>query len=151
MTTMMTDKEKELTERSAMLIEHIKSYITSNPNWIYYFLNPLVKSSENRAIEECIETFPLNWEEYIDLEINSVGEIDVFVDINIIDESDDGTTLKRWIHLPTFDETVSRNLKLWGGRINELRANDLKEEIADLKKLLDEKEAELKKYENGYK
>lgn len=139
---------EELLERNKNLIKDIENSILSNPNWVYYFLHISDVGGSNKDIEELVIAHPTDWENYINLDVEEISHFSVDVDIHIIDESEDGIYLRRSIYLGSFDEIVSRNKKQWSYNINETRANKLKEEIADLKKLLAEKEAELKKYES---
>lgn len=138
----MTLKEKDLEEKMIALIEEIEDYISSNSDWVYYFLNPL--AGGNKELFDCMEEHPDNWEDYISFHIVSIINFNVSIIINILDETELGTELNRHIYLPTFAETVERNKKLYDGKLNEIRIENIESDIDRLKNLLQEKEEELK-------
>ena len=138
----MTLKEKELDEKMIALFSEIEDYISFNPDWAYYFLNPL--AGGNKELFDFIEEHPDDWEDYISFKIVSVTTCNVAIVINILDETELGTDLNRHIYLPTFAETVERNKKLYEGKFNELRIKNIEEDIDRLKNLLQEKEYKLK-------
>ena len=138
----MTLKEKELDEKMIALFSEIEDYISSNPDWVYYFLNPL--AGGNKELFDCMEEHPDNWDEYISFRIVSIATCDVAIVINILDETELGADLNRHIYLPVFSKTVERNKKLYDGKFNEIRIENIESDIVRLKNLLHEKEEELK-------
>ena len=68
--------------------------------------------------------------------------------IHIDDYTDCGLVFPRYINLLNFEETVKRNKILYNGKMDEIRKDGIKEDIARLKELLQKKEEELKKLEN---
>ena len=51
----------------------------------------------------------------------------------------------RAIFLCNFEDTINRNMKIYNGKLNELRIENIKEDIERYKKCLADKEAELNK------
>ena len=143
----MTQKEKDLVTRSTELVSDITTYIASNPNWIYYFLNPL--AGGNEELFDCIEEHPDDWEDYIDFEISNVCGSSMQIKIHIDDYTDCGLVFPRYINILNFEETVKMNKMLYDGKMDEIRKEGIKEDIARLKETLQKKEEELKKLENG--
>ena len=142
----MTQKEKDLVTRISGLVSDITSYIASNPDWIYYFLNPL--AGGNEELFDCVREHPDDWEDYIDFEIANVLSSVIQIKIHIDDYTDYGLVFPRYINLLNFEETVEKNKMLYDGKMDEIRKDGIKEDIARLKELLQKKEEELKKLEN---
>ena len=140
---MINKKVKDLMNRSQNLIKDIREYILSNKNWVFYFLNPLVKTGKNDIIKQTMEEYPEDWEDMIDLFVHNFNGSSAEVSINIDNGTETPDTLKRFIYLATFDDNVDRNVKLYGGKINELRIANLREQISNYKKYIAEAEAEL--------
>lgn len=140
----MNKIEKSIIERSSKLIEDISRYILSNENWIYYFLNPLVQSESNKPIEDIINRFPLNWLDYIDIQIIEFNASAVKVIIEIDDDYETPIRLTRFINIGHFSEMIERNKKLINDNINDIKITKLKEDIEFYKNILCEKQAELK-------
>lgn len=141
----MNKIEENIINRSSELMADIRRYILSNENWIYYFLNPLSSSDANKPIEDIIKEFPFDWEDYINVQINDFNgsSCKVIIEIDTGDEMPIGLT--RSIYIPNFSYTIETNKKLMDGKINEIKINNLKEEIESYKNILTEKEAELEK------
>ena len=142
---MINKKVKDLMNRSQNLIKDIREYILSNKNWVFYFLNPLVKTGKNDLLKQTMEDYPEDWEDMIDLFVHNFNGSSAEVSINIDNGTETPDSLKRFIYLPTFDENVERNVKLCAGKINELRIANLREQISNYKKYLAEAEDELNK------
>ena len=138
----MTEIEDNLTTRISDLIHDAQTYIESNSDWIYYFLNPI--AGGNEELFKCMKTYPDEWEDYISFNIIYISGSFITIEINIDDGSEQGIAFKRYIYLPTFSETVDRNKKIYEGKLNEIKINNIKEDIEYLKKRLKEKEDELK-------
>jgi len=139
----MNKFEEEFLDRGTSLIRDIKNYISSNKDWVYYFLNPLCDTDANKALRNIIEEYPVDWEDYVDFEILYFNGSTVKICIIIDDGSECPITLNRFIYLPNFSDTVERNKKVNEGKINELRIANLKEEIEYCKTRLELKEKEL--------
>lgn len=142
----MTQKEKDLVTRSTELASDITTYIASNPNWIYYFLNPL--AGGNEEIFDCIKEHPDDWEDYIDFDLANICGSSMQIKIHIDDYTDCGLVFPRYINLLNFEETVKMNKMLYDGKMDEIRKDGIKEDIARLKEALQKKEEELKKLES---
>ena len=138
----MTTKEKELEEKIVALIDEIEEYISSNSDWVYYFLNPI--AGGNEELFDCMKEHSDDWDEYISFRIVSIATCDVAIVINILDETELETDLNRHIYLPVFAKTVERNKKLYDGKFNEIRIKQVESDIIRLKNLLQEKENKLK-------
>ena len=82
----MNKTEESIVNISLKLMEDIRNYILSNEDWIYYFLNPLVKQESNKSIEDIINRFPSNWLDYIDIQIIDFNASTVKVIIEIDDD-----------------------------------------------------------------
>ena len=139
----MTIKEEELITRSNELVSDITNYITSIPNWIYYFLNPI--AGGNEELFDCIKEHPDDWEDYIDFYIPNINGSIVQIKIHINDYTDYGITFARYINLLNFEETVKKNKMLYDGKLDEIRRQNIEEDIIRLKDALNKKEEELRK------
>lgn len=137
--------EENLTKKIGDLINEVEEYIASNPDWVYYFLNPL--GSGNEEICKCMTEHPDDWEDYILFSVINMSSASLTIDINIDDGSELGICLKRYIYLPIFSETVNRNKKLYEGNLISSRLSNLKEDIDRLKEILKEKEDKVKELE----
>ena len=144
----MNTTEKNLVSNATNIISDIKKYISSNDNWIFYFINPLLDSGNNKPLYDIIETYHDEWSDYIDFNVTSIGETFVGIDINVDDGSEDGIILHRYIYLNAFEDTVNRNMKIYGGGLNELRIKKVKEEIAHYESCLASKKEELERLLN---
>lgn len=140
----MNKTEESIVERSLKLTEDIRTYILSNEDWIYYFLNPLVESESNKYIEDIINRFPSNWIDYIDIQIIDFNASTVKVIIEIDDDYETPIRLTRFINIEHFSDIIERNKKLIAGKINGIKITKLKEDIEFYKNILGEKQAELK-------
>ena len=143
----MTQEEKDLVSRINELERDIETYIESSPDWIYYFLNP--SAGCNEEIFDCIKEHPDDWKDYIDFEISNISCSCIYIKIHIDDYTDCGITLGRYIYLINFKEIVERNKMLYDGKLDEIRRENIKADIINLKDALSKKEEELKKLENG--
>ena len=141
----MNNIEESILKRSSELMEDIRTYILSNENWVYYFLNPLSSSDANKPIEDIIKEFPFDWEDYIDVQINDFNGSSVKIIIRIDTGDEMPLSLNRFIYIPNFSDTIERNKKLMDGKINDIKIASLKEEIESYKNILSEKETELEK------
>ena len=139
----MNKIEKSIIERSSKLMEDISRYILSNENWIYYFLNPLVQSESNKPIEDIINRFPLNWLDYIDIQIIEFNASTVKVIIEIDDDYETPIRLTRFIDIEHFSEIIERNKKLINNKINDIKITKSKEDIEFYKSILGKKQTEL--------
>ena len=139
----MNKIEKSIIERSSKLMEDISRYILSNENWIYYFLNPLVQSESNKPIEDIINRFPLNWLDYIDIQIIEFNASTVKVIKEIDDDYETPIRLSRFIDIEHFSEIIERNKKLINNKINDIKITKLKEDIEFYKSILGKKQTEL--------
>ena len=143
----MNDKERNIATRINGLLGDIKNYIDSNPDWIYYFLNPL--AGGNDELFECMGEHPDDWEDYIDFEVSNISGSSIRIEIRIDNYTDCGIVLPRYINILNFEETVKKNKMLYDGKLDEIRRNNIKEDIIRLKDILNKKEEELKKLEKG--
>lgn len=139
----MNKTEESIVKRSIDLMNDIYRYIVSNENWIYYFLNPLVESESNKPIEDIINRFPLNWIDYIDIQVINFNASTVKVIIEIDDDYETPIRLTRFINIEHFSDIIERNKKLINNKINGIKITKLKEDIEFYKNILGEKEAEL--------
>lgn len=139
----MNNTEENLITKIANITNEIKNYISSNKNWIFYFVNPLVTGDANKPIYDIIHDYPTEWEDYIDFDVVNVSGSSIQINVNIDDGSELGISLKRYIFLANFEESINRNMKVYAGKINEIRIENIKEEIEHYKKMLSEKEKEL--------
>lgn len=141
----MNYTERDLVARSNVLVSDITNYITSIPNWIYYFLNPL--AGGNDELFDCIKEHPDDWEDYINFEISDINGSLIHIKIHIDDYTDYGIVLPRSINILNFEETVKRNKIIYDGKLDEIRRKNIEEDITRLKEALQKKEEELKKLE----
>ena len=143
----MNNTELALANNVSEIINSVEEYISSNEDWVFYFLNPLIESGTNKALEDCIKEHPNDWSDYVTFTVINLSNSFAQISINIDDNSDDGIELKRYIHILTFENTVSHNKKLLDGKFKELKIENIKENIIQLKQLLSEKEKELSELE----
>ena len=141
----MIQMEENLTKKIGDLINEVEAYIASNPDWVYYFLNPLCGGNEE--LFECMREHPDDWEDYISFSIINMTSTSLSIDINIDDGSELGVSLKRYIYLLNFSETVNRNKKAYEGNLISSQLSNLKEDIDRLKEILKEKEDKVKELE----
>lgn len=141
----MTKEEKDLVARSNELLIAIESYICSNSNWIYYFLNPL--AGGNDELFECMREHPNDWEDYINFEIANISRSLIQIKIHIDDYTDYGLVFSRYFNLLNFDETVKKNKMIYDGKMDDVRRKIIEDDIVSLKDALKKKEEELKKLE----
>lgn len=139
----MTEIESNFLERATDLLREVKDYIVSNKDWVFYFLNPLVESDTNSPLKNIVEEYPDEWDAYVDFEITDFNGSSVKICINIDEGYEEPTRLNRFIYLPNFAESVERNKKLYGGKLNEIKIANLKEEIESCEIRLALKKAEL--------
>ena len=139
----MNKTEESIVKRSLKLMEDIRNYILSNEDWIYYFLNPLVKQESNKSIEDIINRFPSNWIDYIDIQIIDFNASTVKVIIEIDDDYETPIRLTRFINIEHFSDIIERNKKLINDKINDIKITKLKEDIEFYKNILGKKEEEL--------
>ena len=131
-------------EKIGNLVSEIDEYIKSNKDWVFYFLNPLAGTDgANKPLFDCMKEHPEDWEEYIDFDIININTTNIQISINIDDNSDSRIELKRYIYLPYFEESVSKNKKIYDGHYDEIRMKNLEDDINELKSILEKKEAEL--------
>jgi hypothetical protein len=143
----MNNTELALVNNVSEIINSVEEYISSNEDWVFYFLNPIIESGTNKPLEDCVKEHPNDWNDYVTFTVINLSNSFVQISINIDDNSDDGIELKRYIHILTFEDTVSRNKKLFDGKFKELKMENIKESIMRIKQLLSEKEKELSELE----
>lgn len=137
--------EENLTKKIADLFNEVEEYIASNPDWVYYFLNPLCGGNEE--LFECMKENPGDWGDYISFAVTNMNSGSVSIAINIDDGSELGICLIRYIYLQNFSETVNRNKKAYEGKLISSQLSSLKEDIDRLKEILKEKEDKVKELE----
>ena len=119
------------------------SGLSSFINGVKAEFNKIMWPSRDDIIKQTMEEYPEDWEDMIDLFVHNFNGSSAEVSINIDNGTETPDTLKRFIYLATFDDNVDRNVKLYGGKINELRIANLREQISNYKKYIAEAEAEL--------
>lgn len=141
----MTNKESNLISKCKEINNEIEEYIASNNDWVYYFLNPLAGSNEE--LFNVVKENPDDWGDYVTFAITNVTSTGIVnICINIDDDSELGVNIRRCIILSSFSDTVAKNKKLYEGKLNDIRKNNLEEEIEYYEKLLAKKKEELKQY-----
>lgn len=141
----MTNKELNLINKCTEINKEIEEYIASNNDWVYYFLNPF--AGGNEELFSVVKENPDNWDEYVDFTIINVTSTGIaHISINIDDNSELGISMRRYITLSNFNDTVAKNKKLYEGKLNDIRKNNLEEEIKYYEELLAKKKEELKQY-----
>ena len=143
----METKTNELIERSNELMKDIADYIKSK-EWPYYFLAPHLANGSNKPIYNIMRDFPDSWSEYLEIVVISFNGTSIKVSIPIDEGDGNVINLDRYIFLSTFEKTIEMNKSLIGGAFNEVRINNLKEDIENLKKVICEKEKELNELVN---
>lgn len=141
----MTQMEENLTKKIGDLFNEVEEYIASNPDWVYYFLDPLCGGNEE--LFECMKENPGDWGDYISFAVTNMNSGSVSIAINIDDGSELGICLIRYVYLPNFSETVNRNKKAYEGKLISSQLSNLKEDINRLKEILKEKEDKVKELE----
>ena len=102
-----------------------------------------MQSESNKPIEDIINRFPLNWLDYIDIQIIEFNASTVKVIIEIDDDYETPIRLTRFIDIEHFSEIIERNKKLINNKINDIKITKLKEDIEFYKSILGKKQTEL--------
>ena len=144
-------KAQELVEKSLNLLKEIEEYITSVPNWIYYWLPPTLDAeSKNRSLKEFVVEMGDEWEAWVSLKVVSFNGVSVKVEIYLDDN--DNTRYERYLVLQQFERNVIFNKKAMDGELNEMRIQELNTDIAFHKEQIKLAEEELEKLtKNGDK
>lgn len=126
----MTKMEKELSDKISVIFGEVESYIKSNPDWVYYFIDPI--DGIDNEINDCVMEHPDDWNEYIDFSIVNVTASHVVLSIT----TDEDVPIRRTVHLLTFNERAERNKMLYEKRSDETEISNLENNIERLAELL---------------
>lgn len=126
----MTKTEKELSDKISVIFGEVESYIKSNPDWVYYFIDPI--DGVDNEINDCVREHPDDWNEYIDFSIVNVTASHAVLSIT----TDEDVPIRKTVHLLTFSERTEQNKMLYEKRSDETEILNLENNIERLAELL---------------
>lgn len=120
-------------------------YISSNENWMFYFMPPfLVKRGYPfGALYDVMEDYPEKWKDKISFEVRNVASDCVGINIYIDNGTETPTTLRGNILLTNFERDVKNNFESQKIDARERRKKVLLETKENLEYRLKEIEKEL--------
>ena len=127
------------------VIKLVDSYISSNENWMFYFMSPFLAKLGNPfgALFDTMEDYPEDWKDRISFEVRNVARSSVAINIYIVNGTETPTTLHGNILLVNFERDVKNNFEAQKTGIREIRKKDLLETKKNLEYKLKEIEKEL--------
>ena len=137
----MNNIEKQLIKHISNVFTDVKEYITSNENWIYYFI-------DNKDVFQFLTKNPSNWKDEVNMKIEHIEHNLVKVAIRFEDENGEEIILKGNIILSNFEIRVKCNyIKMQEDILSykikekedeleyfEKRCKEVRKDIEDLKK-----------------
>lgn len=113
----------------------IYDYIVNTEHWLFYWIT-------NSEVQDMIEAYPEDYEDYISLHINSIGP-SITCRISFRDHPDGISDITRYAVLLTFRDSVKARWLEWNGKVKELQISEKEEELAYYKKRVSETEREI--------
>ena len=123
----------------------VDEYISSNENWMFYFMSPFLAKLSNPfgALFDVMEDYPEDWKNRVSFEVRNVTSCSVGVNIYIDNGTETPTTLHGNIFLENFERDTKRYFEALKIGERELRKNNLLETKKNLEHRLKEIEKEL--------
>ena len=131
-------KAEEIIENISLIENAIRDYVINTEHWIFYWIT-------NTEVQDFIKEYPDDYEDRIDLCVNTVNGSSISFSITFKDHPYAYGVVKitRFGILPTFRETVKAKWMEWNGKIKEMKIEEKKEELAYHKRKVEEIEKEL--------
>lgn len=145
MTEATDSKICNIMDRIGDVIMSVDEYISSNENWMFYFMSPFLEKKGNPfgALFEVMEDYPEDWKDRVSFEVRNVASCSVGVNIYIDNDTETPRTLHGNILLTNFERDVKNNFEAQKIDIRERRKKDLLETKENLEYRLKEIENEL--------
>ena len=140
----MEQQLSDLLDKISCLRQEVQDYITNTEHYIFYWI------SENEVIKDFIKQHPDDYEELIEISVESITNASAYVRIQLGKESDDDddeeepVVIRRYCHFSTFKEHTHDRWERFNGKIKEAR-------IKEVQKIIDYYKAKLDEYENQLK
>lgn len=125
------------------LYEEITKWISSNGDWIYYFINPLKRDEDYFIIEECLKKHIDDWSLYISFVIRSIDRSGIDLDICVYDVHGNRKVLNGYLFFNNFESVVKKHKMLFEDKIKDDTIVLLRKEVEDLRNRLEESEKKL--------
>lgn len=127
------------------VIKLVDTYISSNENWMFYFMSPFLAKLSNPfgPLFDVMEEYPEDWKDRVSFDVISVASSIVRVNIYIDNNTETPTTLHGNILLTNFERDVKKNFEALKTDVREIRKKDLLETKENLEHRLKEIEKEL--------
>lgn len=138
-------KVRNIMNQADDVIKLVDSYISSNENWMFYFMSPFLpkRSHPFGALFDVMEDYPEDWKDRISFEVRYVSRSCVAINIYIDNGTETPTTLHGNILLTNFERDVKNNFEALKTGVREIRKKDLLETKENLEHRLKEVEKEL--------
>lgn len=145
MTEAIDSKARDIMNQMNDVIKLVDSYISSNENWMFYFMSPFLAKLTNtfRPLFDVMEDYPEDWKDRVSFEVTNVASSFAMVNIYIDNGTETPTTLRGSILLRNFERDVKNNFEALKTDIREIRKKDLLETKENLEHRLKEIEKEL--------
>ena len=139
----INSKVRNIMDRIGDDIMLVDEYISSNENWMFYFMPPFLVSNPFGALFDVMEDYPEDWKDRISFEVRNVARSNVVINIYIDNGTETPTTLHGNIFLVNFERDVKNNFEAQKTGIQEIRKKDLLETKKNLECKLKEVKKEL--------
>jgi len=141
----INSKVRNIMDRIGDDIMLVDEYISSNENWMFYFMSPFLPKISHPfgALFDVMEDYPEDWRDMISFEVRYVSRSSVAINIYIDNGTETPTTLHGNILLVNFERDVKNNFEALKTDITERRKKDLLETKKNLECKLKEVEKEL--------
>jgi hypothetical protein len=138
-------KARDIMNQMDDVIKLVDSYISSNENWMFYFMSPFLPKLSHPfgALFDVMEDYPEDWRDMISFEVRYVSCSSVAINIYIDNGTETPTTLHGNILLVNFERDVKKNFEALKTDVREIRKKDLLETKENLEHRLKEIEKEL--------
>lgn len=138
-------KVRNIMNHTDDVIKLVDSYISSNENWMFYFMSPSLpkRSHPFGALFDVMEDYPEDWKDRISFEVRYVSRSCVAINIYIDNGTETPTTLRGNILLGNFERDVKNNFEAQKTDAREIRKENLLETKENLEHRLKEIEEEL--------
>lgn len=138
-------KVRNIMDRIGDDIMLVDEFISSNENWMFYFMSPFLAKLGNPfgALFDTMEDYPEDWKDRISFEVRNVARSSVAINIYIVNGTETPTTLHGNILLTNFERDVKNNFEALKTDVREIRKKDLLETKENLEHRLKEVEKEL--------
>lgn len=141
----INSKVRNIMDRIGDDIMLVDEYISSNENWMFYFMSPFLPKISHPfgALFDVMEDYPEDWRDMISFEVRYVSRSSVAINIYIDNGTETPTTLHGNILLVNFERDVKNNFEAQKTGVREIRKKDLLETKKNLECKLKEVEKEL--------